>query len=154
MKFSLETWTNTNIEKDPEAQLTGGAHINPMSLLVIEAHICAMSLLVMDIGVMSLLVMEAHISAMSLIVMEAHIGAMSQIVILVIWFGYIARHSQWGRGPFTCPWWLLPVFAVARGLVGGRQQPMLITVQMTTTPEVPTAQADTSAIKVIDSYIQ
>ncbi len=35
---------------------------------------------------------------MSLIVMEAHIGAMSQIVILVIWFGYVARHPSGDEG--------------------------------------------------------
>ncbi len=44
--------------------------------------------------------------------MEAHIGAMAQwrnnsnmtsiLVILLLWFGYIARPSQWGgRGLFT-----------------------------------------------------
>jgi hypothetical protein len=35
----------------------------------------------------------------------AHISSMSLVVIYSIWFGSIARLSQWGRGgSFTCPW--------------------------------------------------
>jgi hypothetical protein len=40
----------------------------------------------------------------------------SSHIINVVWLDYIARLSQWGgRRSFACPWWLLPVFAVATG---------------------------------------